>query len=204
MIDISKYKNIILDFDGVILDANRERKQNMKFVLDQNLNQELSTLTYSYFSKNSGVSRNVLLGEFIKDEFVLDKVLREYYELNLLTLPKCNLVKGIKEFIIKYCRSKEIFILSGADEKEVKILVSNKKINEYIFYMGGGPKSKIQHLKELQLEGETVFFGDSRYDNFTASEYKFDFVFVSGYTNTKEENLEYSHIGKIKDFGGLA
>ena len=204
MIDISKYKNIILDFDGVILDANRERKQNMKFVLDQNLNQELSTLTYSYFSKNSGVSRNVLLGEFIKDEFVLDKVLREYYELNLSTLPKCNLVKGIKEFIIKYCRSKEIFILSGADEKEVKILVSNKKINEYIFYMGGGPKSKIQHLKELQLEGETVFFGDSRYDNFTASEYKFDFVFVSGYTNTKEENLEYSHIGKIKDFSGLA
>ena len=204
MIDISKYKNIILDFDGVILDANRERKQNMKFVLDQNLNQELSTLTYSYFSKNSGVSRNVLLGEFIKDEFVLDKVLREYYELNLSTLPKCNLVKGIKEFIIKYCRSKEIFILSGADEKEVKILVNNKKINEYIFYMGGGPKSKIQHLKELQLEGETVFFGDSRYDNFTASEYKFDFVFVSGYTNTKEENLEYSHIGKIKDFSGLA
>ena len=204
MIDISKYKNIILDFDGVILDANRERKQNMKFVLDQNLNQELSTLTYSYFSKNSGVSRNVLLGEFIKDEFVLKKVLKEYFELNLSTLPKCNLVKGIKEFIIKYCRSKEIFILSGADEKEVKILVSNKKINEYIFYMGGGPKSKIQHLKELQLEGETVFFGDSRYDNFTASEYKFDFVFVSGYTNTKEENLEYSHIGKIKDFSGLA
>ena len=204
MIDISKYKNIILDFDGVILDANRERKQNMKFVLDQNLNQELSTLTYSYFSKNSGVSRNVLLGEFIKDEFVLDKVLREYYELNLLTLPKCNLVKGIKEFIIKYCRSKEILFLSGADEKEVKILVSNKKINEYIFYMGGGPKSKIQHLKELQLEEETVFFGDSRYDNFTASEYKFDFVFVSGYTNTKEENLEYSHIGKIKDFSELA
>ena len=204
MIDISKYKNIILDFDGVILDANRERKQNMKFVLDQNLNQELSTLTYSYFSKNSGVSRNVLLGEFIKDEFVLKKVLKEYFELNLSTLPKCNLVKGIKEFIIKYCRSKEIFILSGADEKEVKILVNNKKINEYIFYMGGGPKSKIQHLKELQLEGETVFFGDSRYDNFTASEYKFDFVFVSGYTNTKEENLEYSHIGKIKDFSGLA
>ena len=204
MIDISKYKNIILDFDGVILDANRERKQNMKFVLDQNLNQELSTLSYSYFSKNSGVSRNVLLGEFIKDEFVLKKVLKEYFELNLSTLPKCNLVKGIKEFIIKYCRSKEIFILSGADEKEVKILVNNKKINEYIFYMGGGPKSKIQHLKELQLEGETVFFGDSRYDNFTASEYKFDFVFVSGYTNTKEENLEYSHIGKIKDFSGLA
>ena len=37
MIDLSKYKNIILDFDGVILDANRERKQNMKFVLDENM-----------------------------------------------------------------------------------------------------------------------------------------------------------------------
>ena len=69
--------------------------------------------------------------------------------------------------------------------------------------MGGGPKSKIQHLKELKLDGDTVFFGDSRYDNFTASEYKFDFVFVNGYTNTKEENLEYSHIGKVKDFSGL-
>ena len=203
MIELSKYKNIVLDFDGVILDANIKRKQNMKFVLDENLNQELSTLTYDYFSKNSGVSRNVKLGKFIKDEFVLNKVLKEYYELNLSTLPKCQLVKGVKEFIVKYHDSKRIFILTGADEEEVKILVSNKNLNNYIFYLGGGPKSKIQHLKELQLEGDTIFFGDSKYDNFTASEYKFDFVFVNGYTNTKEKNLDYSLTGKVKDFSGL-
>ena len=203
MIDLSKYKNIVLDFDGVILDANRERKQNMKFVLDENLNQELSILTYDYFSKNSGISRNVKLGKFIKDEFVLNKVLKEYYELNLSTLPKCQLVKGVKEFIVKYHNSKKIFILTGADQEEVKILVRNKNLNNYVFYLGGGPKSKIQHLKEIQLEGDTIFFGDSKYDNFTASEYKFDFVFVNGYTNTNEKNLEYSLIGKIKDFSGL-
>ena len=203
MIELSKYKNIVLDFDGVILDANRKRKQNMKFVLDENLNQELSTLTYDYFSKNSGVSRNVKLGKFIKDEFVLNKVLKEYYELNLSTLPKCQLVTGVKEFIVKYHNSKKIFILTGADEKEVKILVSNKNLNNYIFYLGGGPKSKIQHLKEIQLEGDTIFFGDSKYDNFTASEYRLDFVFVSGYTNTKEENLEYSLIENIEDFSVL-
>ena len=203
MIDLSKYKNIILDFDGVILDANRQRKLNMKFVLDKNLDQELSTLTYDYFSKNSGISRNVKLGKFIKDEFVLNKVLKEYYELNLSTLPKCQLVKGVKEFIVKYHNSKKIFILTGADQEEVKILVRNKNLNNYVFYLGGGPKSKIQHLKEIQLEGDTIFFGDSKYDNFTASKYKFDFVFVNGYTNTNEKNLEYSLIGKIKDFSGL-
>ena len=203
MIELSKYKNIVLDFDGVILDANIKRKQNMKFVLDENLNQELSILTYDYFSKNSGMSRNVKLGKFIKDEFVLNKVLKEYYELNLSTLPKCQLVKGVKEFIVKYHNSKKIFILTGADQEEVKILVSNKNLNNYIFYLGGGPKSKIQHLKELQLEGDTIFFGDSKYDNFTASEYKFDFVFVNGYTNTKEKNLDYSLTGKVKDFSGL-
>ena len=203
MINLLKYENIVLDFDGVILDANKQRKKNMKFVLDKNLNQELSMLTYDYFSKNSGVSRNVKLRKFIKDEFVLKKVLKEYYELNLLTLPKCSLVKGVKEFIIKNFTSKKILILTGADEDEVKILVKNKNLKEYIFYLGGGPKSKIQHLKELQLKGDSVFFGDSKYDNFTASEYRFDFVFVSGYTNTKEENLEYSLIENIEDFSVL-
>lgn len=203
MINLLKYENIVLDFDGVILDANKQRKKNMKFVLDKNLNQELSKLTYDYFSKNSGVSRNVKLRKFIKDELVLKKVLNEYYELNLSTLPKCNLVKGVKEFIIKFYTSKKILILTGADEDEVKILVKNKNLNEYIFYLGGGPKSKIQHLKELQLKGDSVFFGDSKYDNFTASEYRFDFVFVSGYTNTKEENLEYSLIENIEDFSVL-
>ena len=203
MIDLSKYKNVILDFDGVILDANSQRKLSMKLVLDENLNQELSILTYDYFSKNSGVSRNVKLGKFIKDKFILNKVLKEYYELNLSTLPKCQLVKGVKEFIVKYHNSKKIFILTGADQEEVKILVSNKNLNNYIFYLGGGPKSKIQHLKEIQLEGDTIFFGDSKYDNFTASKYKFDFVFVNGYTNTKEKNLEYSLIGKVKDFSEL-
>ena len=203
MINLLKYENIVLDFDGVILDANKQRKKNMKFVLDKNLNQELSKLTYDYFSKNSGVSRNVKLRKFIKDEFVLKKVLKEYYELNLSTLPKCSLVKGVKEFIIKNYTSKKILILTGADEDEVKILVKNKNLNEYIFYLGGGPKSKIQHLKELQLKGDSVFFGDSKYDNFTASEYGFDFVFVSGYTNTKEENLKYSFIENIEDFNIL-
>ena len=203
MINLLKYENIVLDFDGVILDANKQRKKNMKFVLDKNLNQELSKLTYDYFSKNSGVSRNVKLRKFIKDELVLKKVLNEYYELNLSTLPKCNLVKGVKEFIIKFYTSKKILILTGADEDEVKILVKNKNLNEYIFYLGGGPKSKIQHLKELQLKRDSVFFGDSKYDNFTASEYGFDFVFVSGYTNTKEENLEYSYIENIEDFSIL-
>ena len=203
MINLLKYENIVLDFDGVILDANKQRKKNMKFVLDKNLNQELSKLTYDYFSKNSGVSRNVKLRKFIKDELVLKKVLNEYYELNLSTLPKCNLVKGVKEFIIKFYTSKKILILTGADEDEVKILVKNKNLNEYIFYVGGGPKSKIQHLKELQLKDETIFFGDSNYDNFTASEYRLDFVFVSGYTNTKEENLEYSFIENIEDFSVL-
>ena len=203
MIDLSIYKNIILDFDGVILDANSQRKLNMKFVLDENLNQELSILAYDYFCKNSGVSRNAKLGKFIQDKFALNKVLKEYYELNLSTLPKCQLVKGVKEFIMKYHNSKKIFILTGADEEEVKILVSNKNLNNYIFYLGGGPKSKIQHLREIQLEGDTIFFGDSKYDNFTASKYKFDFVFVNGYTNTKEKNLEYSLIGKVKDFSEL-
>ena len=42
MINLLKYENIVLDFDGVILDANKQRKKNMKFVLDKNLNQELS------------------------------------------------------------------------------------------------------------------------------------------------------------------
>ena len=203
MIDLSTYKNIILDFDGVILDANSQRKLNMKFVLDENLNQELSILTYDYFCKNSGVSRNVKLGKFIEDEFILNKVLKEYYELNLSTLPKCDLVNGVKEFIVKFHNSKKIFILTGADEEEVKILVNNKNLSDYIFYLGGGPKSKIQHLKELKLDGGAVFFGDSRYDNFTANEYKFDFVFVDGYTNTKEENLEYDYIAKVKDFSKL-
>ena len=32
---------------------------------------------------------------------------------------------------------------------------------------------------------------------------KFDFVFVDGYTNTKEENLEYEYIAKVKDFSKL-
>lgn len=203
MINLLKYENIVLDFDGVILDANKQRRQNMKFVLDKNLNQELSILTYDYFSKNSGVSRDVKLRKFIEDELVLKKVLKEYYELNLSTLPKCNLVKGVKDFIVKYYTSKKILILTGADENEVKVLVKNKNLNEYIFYLGGGPKSKIQHLKQLQLKGDSVFFGDSKYDNFTASEYRFDFVFVSGYTNTKEENLEYSLIENIEDFSVL-
>ena len=84
MINLLKYENIVLDFDGVILDANKQRKKNMKFVLDKNLNQELSKLTYDYFSKNSGVSRNVKLRKFIKDELVLKRSKSHFQNKNTL------------------------------------------------------------------------------------------------------------------------
>ena len=61
-------------------------------------------------------------------------------------------------------------------------------MKNFLITLGGGPLTKIDHINNLKLNGKTLYF-DSKYDNFVAHEFGFDFIFVNGYTCIEEEGF---------------
>ena len=73
MIELSKYKSIIFDCDGVILNSNEIKTNAFKKVLKQFNNQAIDEFI-QYHKDNGGISR------YIKFENLLNNILPKYEE----------------------------------------------------------------------------------------------------------------------------
>ncbi len=200
MIDIKKYNNIILDFDGVIINTNHKKEENIYMALSKHKRKIPFEKCLTYFNQNPGIGRRKKLERFITNNSVLNQILDDYKKENYKTLFNCNLIPGIIKFLKKIHLSHNVILLSGSDDNELNDILEYKKIYPYFRFVGGASKSKSNHLDELNLNKKTLYFGDSHYDNFVANEFGFDFVFVNGYTNILSKSLGYNFKYEINNF----
>lgn len=203
MFDIRKYNNIILDFDGVIIDTNEKKEENINIALSKHMKKIPYKKCLTFFNQNPGISRRKKLEKFINNHSILNRVLDDYKKENYATLFNCDLIPGILNFLKKIHLSHKLILLSGSDDNELKDILEHKKLYNYFEFVGGASKSKSNHLKELNLNDKTLYFGDSHYDNLVANEFRFDFIFVSDYTKIESKNLEFDFICAIKNFNNL-
>jgi len=195
-IDLNLYKNIIFDFDGVILDSNTIKKEaiweSTKDLLDKKTHNEF----VEYFIHNNGVPRETKIKKFFIDENLYKKVLQKYNTLLEDRLLNANLTNGLNSFLQKLSfYNLSLFVLSGGDEEEVKTLLKNKNLINKFKAVKGGPKIKEKNLEELNLDGKTLYIGDSKIDYEVSYKYTIDFVFMYKYT----QFFEWKNFFKDKD-----
>ena len=203
MFDLKEYNNIIFDFDGVVIDSNKKKEENINIALSKHMGKIPYEECLTYFNQNPGIGRQKKLEKFINDQTILNQVLVDYKKENYKTLFNCDLLPGILKFLKKIRLSHNIILLSGSDDSELIDILEHKKLYCYFKFVGGSSKSKSNHLEKLNLTKKTLYFGDSHYDNFIANEFGFDFVFVSGYTKVLSKSLEFDFINKINNFNNL-
>jgi phosphoglycolate phosphatase-like HAD superfamily hydrolase len=166
-------KNILFDFDGVILDSMPIREYGFREIF-KNYDALLVEELLEYHNKNGGLSRYVkiryfyekLLHKDISDDEV-NKIADEFSSIMKQQLTdKKYLIKETTGFIKNNYKKYNFHIVSGSDEKELVFLCQSLGIDKYFITINGSPTIKNDLVKYLLKRyeynnKETILIGDS-------------------------------------------
>lgn len=195
---MKKYKSIIFDCDGVILNSNEIKTESFRKVLS-NFDTNAVKEFINYHKNNGGISR------YIKFDYFLNEILPKYSEvpankkdihLSLIadygkeckkSLLNCEVAEDLAKLKDLTCNIPWI-IVSGGDQKELRDIFKNKKLCK--FFEGGifgSPEKKIDIIRREEKNGlinyPAIFLGDSKIDYLVAKNLNIDFLFVTKWTD---------------------
>lgn len=193
-------KNIIFDFDGVILDSVPTKTEGFK-KLFQNFSTDAVNKLVLYHELNGGKSRyvkikyffNELLHKNISEQEILEYA-NKYSEITKeeLTNPK-YIIEDTLNFIKRNHKKYEMHIASGADEEDLKYICGKLDLNKYFLSINGSPLTKSKVVKNIlksnnYKEKETILIGDSINDYEASKENDIEFY---GYNNLELKKFNY-------------
>jgi phosphoglycolate phosphatase-like HAD superfamily hydrolase len=194
--DKNKYRTLIFDCDGVLLDSNQV-KTDAFFDTGHCYGEEAAMRLVEYHRKNGGVSRYRKFEYFLReivgvvaDEAALQELLNNFAQEVLKGLMTCPVSTALPS-LLQLDPEIHRLVVSGGDQNELRKVFCKRSIDT-IFDGGifGSPDDKETILKrELEsgnIRQPALFFGDSRYDHEVASNFGIDFIFVSGWTEFTE------------------
>jgi phosphoglycolate phosphatase-like HAD superfamily hydrolase len=187
-----RYKNIIWDFDGVILMSNSVREYGFRKIFESYKNDEIERLI-EYHQINGGLSRyhkikyffEKIRGEEVSAERVdfLANLFSTYMKDELTNKDLLN--KEWLNFISITTNQFNHHIASGSDEKELQFLCKELEIDHHFKSISGSPTIKNILVENLinnynYNKHETILIGDSLNDLDAANYANISFI---GYNN---------------------
>jgi phosphoglycolate phosphatase-like HAD superfamily hydrolase len=166
-------KNIIFDFDGVILDSVSTKTEGFKKLFQDFPNIVVDKLI-EYHIQNGGISRyrkiKYFFNELLKQEISEDEVLNyanRYSDITKeeLTNPK-YMIEDAVNFIKQNHKKYNMHIASGADENDLRHICEKLDLSQYFLSIHGSPTIKLEIVRKI-LESnnyknvETILIGDS-------------------------------------------
>ena len=202
-------KNILWDFDGVIIDSLAIRDYGFREIFKEFDKQSVDKLI-QYHNYNGGLSRfhkiEYFFNEILKQNITQDEILQ--YANKFTTIMRqelCNpeyLIANTIQFIKENYENYNFHIVSGSEHNELNFLCQKLDLSQYFISINGSPTPKNQLIKNL-LESynyninQTILIGDSINDYEAASVNKIGFY---GFNN---ENLRDKSKIYIEDWNNL-
>ena len=217
---MKKYKSIIFDCDGVILNSNKIKTASFKKILKR-FNTDAVAEFIDYHENNGGISRYKKIDHFLVNILpkyseslsnkndLLFSLLEDYGKECRNSLYNCEVTIGLEE-LKTVTQNIPWAIVSGGDQKELRDVFKYKKLSK--FFNGGifgSPENKIDIVKRIIKEGlinyPALFLGDSKLDYIVAKNLNIDFLFVTDWTDFKDFNYycKTNSINKINSVSDL-
>jgi phosphoglycolate phosphatase-like HAD superfamily hydrolase len=194
-IDVTKYKTIVFDCDGVVLDSNITKIDSyFRTAKKLGATDMQAQMLVDHHVKFGGISRypkfvwyieKVLKGKATKT------VVQEYLDAFSLAvkrgLMRCEIADGLHTLRNKIPDAKWL-VVSGGDQQEIRDLFDKRELVD-LFDSGlfGSPDNKDEILAREKENGNikfpALFIGDSKYDYESSTRAGLDFVFLSDWTD---------------------
>ncbi|ELE6033924.1 HAD family hydrolase, partial [Campylobacter coli] len=196
-------KNILWDFDGVIIDSLAVRDYGFREIFKE-FDKVLVEKLIKYHSINGGLSRfhkiRYFFNEILKKD-IEDKEVKAYADKFSLImreeLAKSKyLILDSVNFIEENYKKYNFHIVSGSEHNELNFLCQKLQINHYFHSINGSPTPKIELVKNLLIKesykkSETILIGDSINDYEAAKESNMAFY---GYNNQQLKDFSKKYI----------
>ena len=202
-------KNIIFDFDGVIIDSMHIRTFGFQEIFKEFNKSDVEKIV-NYHKENGGISRfakikyffNTILNKFISEDEILKYA--DKYSIIMkdnLTSPDIIINETVK-FIKNNYQKYNMHIASGSEQNELQFLNKTLELDKYFLTIYGSPTPKINLVKNILKENnynenETILIGDSIND-YDASHIN-NITFL-GYNNVNLKKVSHYYINNFKDF----
>lgn len=204
-----KIKNIFFDFDGVIAESVSAKTDAFKEMY-QPYGEEIANKVVEYHINNGGVSRFEKFKYWEKEFFdkeisdgELQVLAKRFSDLVLGKVINSEEVLGALNFIKKYSKSLNFWIITGTPTDEIQIIAQKRALSDYFIGIHGSPEKKrywTEYLiKNYNLErNRTLFLGDATTDLDAAQFSNLNFALRENEENT-EIFKEYEGL-RFKDF----
>ncbi len=183
----------IFDFDGVICDSNKIKTKCLKKVVLQNINEIAANDFESHHKLNGGISRyekfRRIIEKYKYSERVYESMLKDAENLLEIEYQNLDMIKNTDKVLKNFFDKKDkLYIASGGNQEEIINLCLKWKIHKYFNGIYGSPKKKIdisKKIKELHKRNNIYFYGDAKHDYECSKIIDSEFIFVSGYSESK-------------------
>ncbi|WP_243835995.1 HAD family hydrolase [Sphingobacterium paludis] len=193
-----KYKVLLWDFDGVIMDSMPIRDLGFLEVLKEYPQEQVDALI-AFHQRNGGLSRYVkfryffehIRGESITDDEVL-RLAGKFSEVMLsLLINKDLLIQDSVQFIQDNHQNYAMHVVSGSDGQELNYICEQLGLDKFFRSIHGSPTPKKDLVRQVLLDNgynpdEVVLIGDSVNDHEAAQHNAIDFT---GYNNVHLHGL---------------
>ena len=178
---VLKAKNILWDFDGVILDSMKIRDSGFQQIFNCFENNKVDEFI-SYHNFNGGLSRFHKIKYFynnILNKTITEEQIQQYADRFTVLMkaqlsnPKHLILDSVK-FIKSHYRDYNFHIVSGSEHNELNYLCEKLDLAKYFKSINGSPTAKIDLVKSLlekekYKKNETILIGDS-FNDFEAAQ----------------------------------
>lgn len=194
--NLNKYKTIVFDCDGVILNSNHV-KTCAFYNTTLHYGEGFASKLRDFHIQHGGISRYKKFEYFLTDiigkpldQKELKRLLDQFSKEVKKSLMSCEIAKHLGLLRNKTSKSKWL-IVSGGDQDELREVFKYRGIFDYfdggIF---GSPDDKNiiikRETKINNIVGPAVFIGDSEYDYCVSRKNDLNFIFMSQWTEFKK------------------